>query len=1624
MARSSHRNLFARLSRLRRSRQRRRDRKVADIGRIEPLETRLALAADVFGQRQFGSIDGGWQVIVLDENADDLYFRHTLTSVGQVLGNQPQTFDVLEYDTDVNFDAPEVANYIPSAFRDVLITNGIRNSAQGDATNFFGGTNGVAFLDLETADEAGITPVGTLSSVNAVVPGTLSGRITIPDLRGSDTIYFTTQTLQDTRTTGRDMLVFSVGNPFGNYAPSVTFTHSTLDPANPGTIVDNTVTLTTQGGGYSYVTGFLAFDFNMANGVGWATANNSILVDYASPIVPTSPSTVQLSPGFDFGLGLLVDLPAEDSTVRIASPIVSPAATTNLVVLSATNVEVDAPVTSDVGFYVMGTTGGLRPASVVTPQVQDGIAGDWYGGGGIDTEVERLVLSAPVAAPEVGVILVDDLDGAANTRGRFYVSSSGSLTATGDMSVDAIASDIIYEGDVSAARQSYRWQTRDDAVPYQFVTTSANGVSLGSMSAPTVDIFLTNTQGVSPANSVQHVVDLDTAVGSLRLSAAQGIGQASNSAPYNYAVTIREQDALTLDASLASGGPVSITAGGAMALNATVRSAEDVRLTSSGAMTGNAWLTTTEGVIGVTGSSVALNGLMQVLAAPFDETLTDIEVVSTNGGISLGGGARAVNRVVLQQSGAGAVSSGGVVGAEYLDIVADGAVNLQTDGRYIDIESGGQVTLVEANDAELTLNAAGLASLTALGVDPNDGRSALVARLRGSTNVVVSAPSGSIDVTAQTANDLAIGDAAGLLSGIAASMRAAGDVSIRSTQGNIFVLDAPVAGDGVLEARVASYENGANGLGNLNGSYAQNTPGITPATLTGNGNWNLNNDPSLGGAFGTLTGPLRVRDVVLLRGQDDQRENGLYQITRLGNSSTSWQLTRVAGADTTAEFGSNTRVAVTDGVFSGGSFKVGQYANQLDSTPLRVTAGTARSQDEFTVRLATEITLDGVFAAGQITAAANGAIVVNGLPVITGDVLLVRNGVAATPGESSVANGIYRVSNAGSVATPWILERFVDPDTGLQVGEATVIVSEGFYRTSLAGTTFSVGYDGLGLVDFSITEETVTTEIGSYDPSDVTTFVVSTSGGVNDAAGSLGKMLRLVQNNSALDLSQENVDQAVQFANELGSVTGPTGTIVLRQELPLIEKAFEIDTAQRYAISTTAAAPIVIDGSRITSYRENTFVTRSSTAPVNGFEFTSGSSTNLLPTPEEASRGRISGLQIAGFELGGAVVVDGASNLLIENLTIGLDESNQSQAVKYGIHVTGNSGATGPVTLLDNVVYSASVFSGSALGGAGVLIDGAAQHVQVVGGSIGGSAGSNTSGIIVDSSNNDATRANSIGANPLPTVRVTTQANRTKLTISAADWSRISEDLFLGQVVTGNGIATGSEIIHINPATREVVLSTRMTASVANSIITFVAPSRTTVSENFFGVEMRSGNVRMANTTVASNVLDGVVVGTTIPDAVWARIGAGIVLDGAGNPDPTIRSAASNSIHSNGRYGIRFASGISSMTESFSLAPPGPVTTNIRIQGNYIGTNTNSADGLQNGRSDYYWDQVDPATGQPYGYAPPPGGGFESLINSADPDGTNPAEDVNGNVSADLAPPSGGGIVPPDGGVVRLPPRL
>ena len=156
--------------------------------------------------------------------------------------------------------------------------------------------------------------------------------------------------------------------------------------------------------------------------------------------------------------------------------------------------------------------------------------------------------------------------------------------------------------------------------------------------------------------------------------------------------------------------------------------------------------------------------------------------------------------------------------------------------------------------------------------------------------------------------------------------------------------------------------------------------------------------------------------------------------------------------------------------------------------------------------------------------------------------------------------------------------------------------------------------------------------------------------------------------------------------------------------------------------------------------------------------------------------------------------------------------------------------------------------------------------MQVVDATIGSPTGSNTVGIVVDSSNDNNTVANSIGANPMPAdyvVTLDTIDNKSSLKIQDNLWAIIGEDLYLGQTLIGDGFEAGTEIIHINPEDKTIVVSERMNET-GSSIVTLGVPGKNSITENFFGVDLRRGNVRMVNSSVDNNVISGVRVGVDI----------------------------------------------------------------------------------------------------------------------------------------------------------------
>ena len=301
-----------------------------------------------------------------------------------------------------------------------------------------------------------------------------------------------------------------------------------------------------------------------------------------------------------------------------------------------------------------------------------------------------------------------------------------------------------------------------------------------------------------------------------------------------------------------------------------------------------------------------------------------------------------------------------------------------------------------------------------------------------------------------------------------------------------------------------------------------------------------------------------------------------------------------------------------------------------------------------------------------------------------------------------------------------------------------------------------------------------------------------------------------------------------------------------------------IDASQRYTLdAATTSQVLVIDGSRITTSSESTFVTRGT--EVNGLVIGDQASADVSD-PFRPLPSTVSSLRFGGFEQGAAVVVDGASNVLLDNLTIGQNSNDASQAVRYGIRVTGSSGNNGPVSIVGGSITSANIPTNnelaasptpvapvtSFLDGAGVLLDDAAQNVQVVGTNIGSSTAANLVGVLARSTNSaelaGTSTFNSVGATEIGDFVASTILNLFTLTIPPTDSQGNAidiDDVFVGQSVTGTEVLAGTVIVAINKSTRQVTLNQAAVLTNTSATITLGTPARTSVENNFWGRDAR-----------------------------------------------------------------------------------------------------------------------------------------------------------------------------------------
>jgi hypothetical protein len=380
------------------------------------------------------------------------------------------------------------------------------------------------------------------------------------------------------------------------------------------------------------------------------------------------------------------------------------------------------------------------------------------------------------------------------------------------------------------------------------------------------------------------------------------------------------------------------------------------------------------------------------------------------------------------------------------------------------------------------------------------------------------------------------------------------------------------------------------------------------------------------------------------------------------------------------------------------------------------------------VRAAVVTPLNGVYDpkspglfASTITGSVNGPLAVPRLGSLrVGDAILVANGTSASASSGLspwAANGIYTVTQLGSSTSKWILTRSTTADTAGELpSNSYVTITEG----NLAGYTCQLTYSGaFARVPLAVAGVQLTTNIGSNDPNDTVSFLVSRETGSNDSPGSLGKMMNLFgKNDTRAASTNRNQASRLGFTTDVNSIS-------LIDELPILTRSTVIDGALRYTVDgTTVAAPAVfVDGSRIATNRLG--------QPVVAGSMISG----IVLGGSGASGSTVANIGLTGFSRGPAITVESANSVLLETVRLGV-RAGVRAANKIGVLVWGNSNGT---TILNSTIAGNLDF--------GVAVSNAATRTTIVGSAIGLSGVDNGAGIASYS-----TGTVSIGLEPIPGV--------------------------------------------------------------------------------------------------------------------------------------------------------------------------------------------------------------------------------------------------------------------------------
>jgi hypothetical protein len=317
------------------------------------------------------------------------------------------------------------------------------------------------------------------------------------------------------------------------------------------------------------------------------------------------------------------------------------------------------------------------------------------------------------------------------------------------------------------------------------------------------------------------------------------------------------------------------------------------------------------------------------------------------------------------------------------------------------------------------------------------------------------------------------------------------------------------------------YNNGSNGVG---------------ATLTSSTNIVLSD--------GTSTGRIDTNyipeknDLILVKNQADAKQNGIYVITQVGSATAPLEpyiLTRSADIDQAEEL-FPLQVNVFQGLVNGSKYFTQTNALWGSSTPPAIGGPTSNSDINFNITNLTTASLQITFVdnvttttlpaytyqsntdnpelpgvGATLTANGFGELQVSGMIATSAsntldrfNTLLVRNETAS----NSRFNGTYKVVNAGSPTTKWILQRIDNVAAGFNKSLKMVVCSHN--SSTFCGTYFTPNWNptltNTNIGNTSLLQATNQIFYSSFAPSKLSSILfVSTSGNDTTATkGSLG----------------------------------------------------------------------------------------------------------------------------------------------------------------------------------------------------------------------------------------------------------------------------------------------------------------------------------------------------------------------------------------------------------------------------------------------------------------------------------------------------------------------------------------